>query len=195
MDCIGTLFPMSTLYPNAPKSARYEQVTRRLHHDPVHANRAGTKCVRSVHDHQNGHPRYLQRRIQPQWLSNGLNSTIKSAVNSEDSHRDDQYMRVLWRMVAIAPEKSMNAKIRSNPIRPERDRRIMGTKIVMSTRKREERKLSPRFRDPKGKQRRVRRLSVSSDFPVVAWFSNKIPSRIADARQGGKGLGHQRDRR
>lgn len=43
----------------------------------------------------------------------------------------------------MAPEKSINAKTRSNPIRPDRDRRIIGTKIVMSTRNARE-KLNPR---------------------------------------------------
>jgi len=46
-------------------------------------------------------------------------------------------------------EKSMNAKIRSNPIRPDRDRGIMGQKIVMRTRN-ARKKLSPRSSTQKG---------------------------------------------
>ena len=37
--------------------------------------------------------------------------------------------------VAIAPERSMSAKVRSIAIRPGRDSPTIGTKIVMSTRK------------------------------------------------------------
>jgi hypothetical protein len=51
-------------------------------------------------------------------------------VNSKTVSATTRYVRALWRMVATAPEKSMNAKTRSNPIHPDR---AMGTKIVMST--------------------------------------------------------------
>jgi hypothetical protein len=55
-------------------------------------------------------------------------------------------------MVAIAPEKSMNAKTRSIPIRPDLDldRRIMEMKIVMRTRKARKETESP-ILDPEGK--------------------------------------------
>ena len=86
---------------------------------------------------------------QPKWPSDELNSTIKSAANSKTVTATTRYMRAFCRMVATAPEKSMNAKIRSNPIRPGRDRRIMGTKIVMST-KHARKKLSPRSATQKG---------------------------------------------
>jgi hypothetical protein len=52
-------------------------------------------------------------------------------------------------MVATAPEKTIKAKTRSSPIRPDRDRGIIGTKIAMSTRN-ERKKVSPRSSTQKG---------------------------------------------
>lgn len=56
---------------------------------------------------------------------------------------------ILLRILATAPENGMSANIRPNPIRPYRDKVIMGTKMVTRTRD-ARKKLEPRPSPQKG---------------------------------------------
>jgi hypothetical protein len=68
-------------------------------------------------------------------LKDGLNSTITSAVNFRIVTAIMRDIGIHFLTVAIAPERSMSAKVRSIAIRPGRDSPTVGTKIVMSTRR------------------------------------------------------------
>ena len=76
----------------------------------------------------------LRAVSQPLGLKDGLNSAIRSAVNSRMVRAMMRDISIRLLTVAIAPEKSMSAKVRSIAIRPGRDSPTIGTTIVISTR-------------------------------------------------------------
>src|SRR5207245_8025773 len=109
---------------------------------------------------------------QPRWPRDGLNSTIKSAINSTPVSAMTRYIRIFLRIVATAPEKSMSAKSRSNAILPDRDRRTMGTKIVMNTKK-PKKKLSPRSSIQDRKSTRLNSSHGSISYAVFCLKKKK----------------------
>ena len=104
----------------------------------------------------------LRAVSQPLGLNDGLNSTIRSAVNSRMVRAMMRVISIRLLTVAIAPEKSMSAKVRSIAIRPDRDSPTIGTKIVMSTRK-----TRKKLRCRSSRQKPGNRLSATSLSPLA----------------------------